>query len=69
MAKQEKGKDIAPAETTLATCPVCGSAVGSEDSCTWCGAGLAYYRKPPTAPAQSPAENAQTDAAKPESAS
>jgi hypothetical protein len=54
--------------TILETCPVCGSAVGSEDSCTWCGAGLAYYRQA-TATALVPAENGQTEPANTEKAS
>jgi hypothetical protein len=41
-----KKKDTA-AETVLETCPVCGSAVGSEETCSQCGAGLDYYRQPP----------------------
>jgi rRNA maturation protein Nop10 len=63
--KQDEEKDSA---TILETCPVCGSAVGDEDSCTQCGAGLDYYRQP-AAPAQSPAETGQTDAANTDKAS
>jgi hypothetical protein len=66
--QKSKTKDIEVAETILETCPVCGSAVGSEETCTWCGAGLAYYRQL-TAAAQSPAETVQPDAAKQDSAS
>jgi ribosomal protein L32 len=65
MAKKQE-KDTGAIK--LETCPVCGSAVGSEATCTQCGAGLDYYRQP-TSAAQSPAESAQTDAAKQESAS
>jgi hypothetical protein len=66
--QKSKTKDIEAAETILETCPVCGSAVSSEETCTWCGAGLVYYRKP-AAPAQSPAETVQPDAANTEKAS
>ncbi len=31
----------------LSTCPVCGSAVVDEKTCSQCGAGLDYYRNPP----------------------
>jgi hypothetical protein len=65
MAK--KKQDIAASETILETCPACGSTVGSEDTCTWCGAGLDYYRQPP--PALATAESGQTGEANSEKAS
>jgi hypothetical protein len=63
MAKKQK--EIAQAETTIETCPACTAAVGSEATCTQCGADLEYYRKPPAVAAEpsEPTEEANTEKA------
>jgi ribosomal protein L32 len=56
MAKRERTDKAESAETILETCPACGSAVGTEETCTQCGAGLDYYRHPPAVATDSASE-------------
>ncbi len=43
--RQKHHREPGAAETKLETCPACTAAVGSEKTCTQCGADLDYYRQ------------------------
>ncbi len=66
--KHHREPGATAAEVKLETCPACTAAVGSEKTCTQCGADLDYYRQPAPA-ALAPADSEQTGEANTEKAS